>query len=82
MSGLALEPVDTDAPDLHLDFHVSATGPIRHRLYSSDEVQVDVGAVSMYLNLTALDRLLAELGEAKEQLDLISRYPDPLPPLE
>lgn len=77
-STLSLEPADT-LPDLHIDFHVPADCPIEAKLYSADEVRIEVGALSLSLPRVALERLLEQGLEAKEGLELIARYPDPLP---
>lgn len=73
-----MEPVDTGSL-LKIDFHVPDDCPIASRLYSADEVRIEVGAVSLSLSATALARLLKVGGMAQEDLELIAKYPDPLP---
>lgn len=80
-SALSLEPVDTvdTSALLKIDFHVPDDCPIRGRLYSADEVRIEVGAVSLSLSAAALARLLEVGAMARDDLELIAKYPDPLP---
>lgn len=80
-SAPTLEPASPTLTDVHIDFHVSATGPIKHITLSSDEVKIDLGAVSMYLGGNALDRVIEELLMARRECMDLAFAIDPLPAL-
>lgn len=67
------------APDIKIDLHVEDDCPVECRLYSASEVRLDVGVVSLSLPLAVLERLLEKGAIARDDLVLVSRYPDPLP---
>lgn len=75
-----LEPLDTaTVPDVHIDLHVPADCVIKHHLYSAQEACLTIGPVKLHLNAIVLQRLMEHGALAKDDLDLIARYPDPLP---
>lgn len=78
MSSLLMEPVHT-APDIKIDLHVDDDCPVECRLYSASQVRLDVGVVSLSLPLAVLERLLEKGAIARDDLELVSRFPDPLP---
>lgn len=79
MSSLLMEPVHTGAPDIKIDLHVGDDCLVECRLYSATEVRLEVGVVSLSLPLVVLERLLAKGAIARDDLELVSRFPDPLP---
>ena len=80
-SAQTLEPASPTLTDVHIDFHVSADGPIKHITLSSEEVKIDLGAVSMYLGCDALDRVIEELLMARRECTDLVFDLDPLPQL-
>lgn len=78
MSTLSLEPADT-LPQLHIDLHVDEDCVIKRQLYSAEEVRLDIGVASIYLSRKALAKLLTEGELAQEDLELLAKFPDPLP---
>lgn len=79
-SSALLEPVHT-APDIKIDLHLADDCLVECRLYSASEVRLDVGVVSLSLPLAVLERLLEKGAIARDDLEMVSRYPDPLPEL-
>lgn len=80
MSTSLMEPVDTTtAPDIKIDLHVADDCPVECRLYSATEVRLEVGVVSLSLPLAVLERLLEKGSVARDDLETLSRFPDPLP---
>lgn len=79
MRTTTLEPASTALPQLHIDLHVDEECEIKRQLYSVEGVRLDVGVASIYLSRAALARLLQEGTLALEDLELMSKYPDPLP---
>lgn len=80
MKSTTLEPAST-LPQFHVDLHVDEGCEIKRQLYSAEGVRLDIGVASIYLSRNALARLLKEGTLAQEDLDLMDRYPDPLPAL-
>lgn len=78
MRSTTLEPAST-LPAFHVDLHVDEECQIKRQLYSAEGVRLDVGVASIYLSRAALARLLKEGGLALEDLELMAKYPDPLP---
>lgn len=81
ISAQTLEPASPALTDVHIDFHVSATGPIKHLVYSADEVKIDLGAVTMFMGCDALDKVIEELLMARRSCADLSHLADPLPQL-
>jgi len=79
-SALSLEPVDT-LPAIHVDLHVPDDCVIKRQLYSAEQVRLDVGGASLYLSRKALAKLLTEGRLAEDDLELMNKFPDPLPEL-
>ena len=78
-SALSLEPVDTALPMMHVDLHVPDDCVIRRQLCGVEQVRIDVGGASLYFSRKALAKLLSEGHLAEEDLELMAKFPDPLP---
>lgn len=78
MRSTTLEPAST-LPQFHIDLHVDEDWEIKRQLYSAEAVRLDIGVASIFLSRAALAKLMEEGALALEDLELMAKYPDPLP---
>lgn len=67
--------------DVMIDYHVPDEAGVDFLAYSASDVRLRIGIMSLSLSRDVLEALLDKGFTVREDLDIMQRYPDPLPDL-